>query len=779
MRNRRHPLLPTCCLASFALLLGLGAPASAESDETEVSGVEIFGPPPPSAPDVISRDETGRATLRATRLEEPLVVDGRLDDAVYARVPAMTGFVQQEPNEGEPATEETEAWIFYDDRNFYVAARCWDSHPERMVANEMRRDHFNIFQNENFTLVLDTFYDRRNGFYFMTNPLGAIRDQAVADEGNANNVDWNTVWNVQARTFEQGWTLEIAIPFKSLRYRAGREQVWGINMRRLVRWKNEQSFITPISRSYGNRGIYRFSDAATLVGVEAPVNSRNFEVKPYGLTSLTTNANAEPPVSNDFGGDAGVDVKYGLTRGLIADVTYNTDFAQIEEDQQQVNLTRFSLFFPEKRDFFLEGQGIFAFGGVEQRGGGGPSRRGNDSNDLTPIMFFSRRIGLTEEGVDPIRVGGRVTGRAGKVRIGALDIQTEGVGNLGIPATNFSVLRLRRDILRRSDVGVIATHRNSSLTEGGATNSLFGLDANFAFYQNLRANAYYAVTRTSLLETGTVEGDASSYTASLDYSADRYGLLLERLKVGESFKPELGFVRREAFVRDFVQGRFSPRPYSIQAIRRFVFEGELDYIEGASSGQVETRRFQGAFRTEFDNSDQATVEYTHNYEFLPEPFEIAEGIVLPVGGYRFHDVRLSYQLGGQRKVPGTASIRTGSFFDGDRTEASYDGRIEVSPRFSLEPRVSLNWVDLVEGSFTATLLATRINFTFTPRTFVSSLIQYNSSSNSFTSSLRLRWEYEPGSDLFVVYSEGREGLDASPYLANRSFAVKFTKLFRF
>ncbi|HEY7819998.1 MAG TPA: carbohydrate binding family 9 domain-containing protein, partial [Vicinamibacteria bacterium] len=315
------------------LLLALAPTAS--QDENSGRSIEIH-PAPPVPPAVISRDENGRVTLRATRIAEPLILDGKLDESVYSQVPAASDFVQQEPHEGEPATERTEAWVFFDDENIYVSARCWDSHPEKMVVNEMRRDNFNIFQNENVTLVFDTFYDRRNGFFFQTNPLGALRDQAVGDEGQVNNQDWNTVWDSKASIFDQGWIVEIEIPFKSLRYREGRDQVWSFNLRRSIRHKNEETFLSPVAASHRFRGIYKFSEAATLVGIEAPVGARSLEMKPYGIATAVTNRTLDPPQNNDLDADAGVDVKYGLTPGLIADFTYNTDFAQVEEDQEQV-----------------------------------------------------------------------------------------------------------------------------------------------------------------------------------------------------------------------------------------------------------------------------------------------------------------------------------------------------------------------------------------------------------------------------------------------------------
>jgi hypothetical protein len=647
-----------------------------------------------------------------------------------------------------------------------------------MVINEMRRDNFNIFQNENVTLVFDTFYDRRNGFFFQTNPLGALRDQAVGDEGQTNNQDWNTVWNVKASVFDQGWMVEIAIPFKSLRYREGRDQIWSFNLRRSIRWKNEETFLSPVAASHRFRGIYKFSEAATLVGIETPSGSRSLEVKPYGITSVVTNQNLDPPQVNDFDGDAGVDVKYGLTRGLVADLTYNTDFAQVEEDQEQVNLTRFSLFFPEKREFFLEGQNIFTFGGVELRGGGF-NNPGDDETELTPIPFFSRRIGLTAAGVDPILAGGRLTGRAGAYRVGALNIQTRGLDGTSTDPTNFSVFRLRRDVLGRSDIGVLATHRTTSLTEGGDDNSVLGVDANFSFFANLRVNGYYAVSRTSLVGGGKLPGNDASYRAQLDYGGDRYGLLLQHLLVGESFEPEVGFLSREAFRRSFARARYSPRP-PIAAVRRFVLQGEADYIEAEPTGILETRRFQARFATEFQRGDEARVDYNRQYEYLPEEFEISEGIILPVGGYDIEDVRFLYSFGPQRTVPGDLLFRTGNFFGGDREELTYVGRIEVSPKFSIEPSLGFNWVNLPQGKFRTDLVSTRFNWTLSPRTAVMTFIQYNSSSDSLSTSVRLRWEYEPGSDFFVVYTDGREtDVSGFPLLQTRTFAVKLTKLFRF
>jgi hypothetical protein len=530
------------------LALALAIPASLLAKQGALMSAEdlnslIDGPPAPQAPQVVNRDPGGRATLRAVRLIEPLSLDGRLEERVYQDVPSVSGFIQQEPREGEPETEKTEVWIFFDDDIVYFCARLWDSEPERMIANEMRRDNRGIFNNENFAVILDTFYDRRNGFFFQTNPLGALWDGQVTDEKDTNS-DWNTVWNVKSARFEQGWAVEMAIPFKSLRYRAGRTQIWGVNFRRIVKWKNEWDYLTPIAAAFGRDGIQRLSSAATLVGIETPERSMNLELKPYATGELMTDRTLEPPLENDLDSDFGFDAKYGVTKSLTFDFTYHTDFAQVEHDEAQVNLTRFDLFFPEKREFFLEGQGIFNFASPENNPFEGPSD--------TPILFFSRRIGLSDDQEVPILAGGRLTGRAGPYALGFLSISTDELASAGVPGTNFSVVRVKRDVLRRSNVGFIGTYRSENL-DGTGANAEMGLDANFNFYENLAVSAYYAKTGTPGLS-----GDDESYRAAVKYNGDRYGFHSEHLLVAPNFNPEIGFVLREDIRKSSVGARFSP-----------------------------------------------------------------------------------------------------------------------------------------------------------------------------------------------------------------------------
>ena len=742
-------------------------------------------PPPPLPPEVINRDSRGRATVRATRVTEPIRLDGRLDEPTYQNVPAISNLVQQVPDEGAPASEKTEAWLMFDETNIYVSARLWDTAPpSEWVANEMRRDTSQLRENDTFWVAFDTFYDRRNAVGFYTNPLGAIGDLAITNEGNPNG-DWNPVWEVRTGRFEGGWTVEMEIPFKSLRYRPGPQQVWGFQLRRGIRRKNETAYLTPIPISVGRGGIFRASNYATMVGLEVPTGGTNLEIKPYGIAELTTDVNATPPIRNVGDGTGGLDVKYGITQNLTADLTFNTDFAQVEVDEQQVNLTRFSLFFPEKREFFLEGQGIFNFargGGssgrnaaLRQIGGGGGGRRGGGN---APTLFYSRRIGLEGGTIVPIVGGGRVTGKVGAFDVGALNIQAAEEATSGSAATNFTVVRVKRDILRRSSVGALFTNRSVSVVGNGSSQA-YGADATFSFFDNVSLLGYVARTQTPGLDK-----EDTSYQGQFTYAGDLYGFQADHLVVEDNFLPEVGFLRRDNFRRSYVSGRFSPRPRSAEAIRQFRLEGSFDHILTANTGQLETRQAQLAFSTEFENSDRIGVSVAENYEFLAEPFEPGPGVIVPVGGYSFVDVEATYALGAQHRLAGIVTVRAGEYFSGNIRSVGFSrGRLELTRQLSIEPTLSLNWIDTPQGSFRTDLIVSRVNYTFTPRMFFSGLVQYNSATDSLSSNLRLRWEYSPGSELFVVYTEDRDTDPLRPdryaELRNRGLVVKVNRLFRF
>jgi hypothetical protein len=774
MRNCFFRSIPI--LAALALL-SLHAPGLAAQTDEGPPRLRVEGPPPPVAPAVISRDATGNATVRATRLREPIRLDGVLDEPFYSEVPSISDFIQSLPVEGGEPSERTEVWIGFDDTDIYVSARVWDSAPEsEWVANEMRRDTNQLRQNDTFGVMFDTFYDRRNGVMFYTNPLGALAEFAITNEGNPNT-DWNPVWDVRTGRFDGGWTVEMQIPFKSLRYRPGTEQVWGLQLRRAIRRHNEWNYLTliPLSASGGGAGgAFRVSRAGTLVGIQAPPASRVFEVKPYGIAGLTTDMSVSPALENDPDADVGLDVKVGITENLTADFTYNTDFAQVEVDEQQVNLTRFNLFFPEKREFFLEGRGIFDFA-PSPSGFGGPG--GFGGGGVVPTMFFSRRVGLQGGTPVPILGGGRVTGKIGSFDVGALNIQTDDLDRIGAESTNFTVLRVRRDIFARSSVGVLFENRSRSLVSTGS-NQAYGIDGSFSFFEDLSLVGYFATTRTDGLT-----GSDDSYRATASYGGDLLGATVGHLFVGEDFNPEIGFVRRRGFRQTQVSGRYSPRPASVDWIRQLRFEAGIDYLENHPVGFVETRDWTGSFQAELENSDQLTVDFTETYENLADTFDIAPNVSIPDGRYTFRDVQVAYNFGLQRPYSGSLSVRRGSFFGGTRTSVGFQrARVEVLPQLSVEPSLSFNWVDLDElGEFTQHVAATRISYSFSPRLFLSGLVQYSSLTEALSANLRLRWEYAPGSEIFVVYTEERDTdvFDRFSALSNRALVIKVNRLLRF
>jgi hypothetical protein len=527
------------------------------------------------------------------------------------------------------------------------------------------------------------------------------------------------------------------------------------------------SYLTAIPQSYGRRGLTTVSAAGTLVGLESPDRGPNIDVKPYLLGSNLTDRTAAPAVNGRTSGDFGVDGKWGITQSLVADFTYNTDFAQVEDDEAQVNLTRFSVFFPEKREFFLEGQDYFSFGGG---GGFGPS--------VTPVVFYSRRIGLQDGAAVPIVGGGRLLGRSQGFQFGALHIVTDGIAGAAADAggarSQYSVLRVNRNVKSRSRVGMIATRRASPDQPIGA-NYAFGADAAFTFTNQVSAQGYWAATHTE----GAESSDESSYRARFEVNADGAGVEAEHLYVGENFSPEVGFVRRRAFRRSFGKARYSPRPEGVPGVRKLFFEGSADFYHD-TSGDLESRVVRGEFKVVFVTTDSVTFEYGESFERLREPFTVASGVEVPAGRYNFQQGKVEFMLSPSRPVSGSLSVSRGEFYGGTITEASWRGRVEFSSRLYAEPRVSVSHVTGPFGNGNSNAFGSRLTYTLTPRMFVGTLIQFQSRDHSLSTNARFRWEYQPGSELFVVYSDGRGG-DTDRFssrLETRSLVIKVTKLFR-
>jgi hypothetical protein len=752
-------------LALAVSLVAAGLGVAQTTSPGPVSPPPAVAVPAPIPPDVIARGADGRVTVRATRLAERIVLDGQLTEGVYTTTASFGDFIQQEPDEGRPATERSEVWIFFDNVNVYVAARFWKSNPADLIANEMRKDEMGIFRNDCIGVVLDTFHDRRSGYYFNTNALGAVRDALLVNENQNANLDFNAVWDVRSHRFAEGWSTEMAIPFKSLRYPGQREQTWGLLVQRIDWKKNEMSYLTSIPASYGGAGIWKVSSSATLVGIEAPERGGRLEVKPYTVSSLTTDRTAAVPVSNDGAIDVGLDARYRLTRSLNVDVTYNTDFAQVEVDSQQLNLSRFTLFYPEKREFFLEMQNILSFGPTTGPGGQ------RAANDPTPILFFSRQIGLADGQAIPVIGGGRLLGRAGGFTIGAFSMRTAAADGGRVPATTFSTVRVRRNVLRRSAVGMLATRRSPSGGRDGS-NTVIGTDANLRFRQDIEFNGYVALSQTA----GKTH-DTASYLAQFRYAGDRYGAEATRLGVGTGFDPQMGFVPRRGFVRNYGFVRFSPRPARWPGIRKVGWEGSIDRIN-ASSGTLETRDVKAVFRLVRAAGDEVNATVDDLRDRPQTAFTVAGATIAP-GDYRFRDLRVNYLLGPQRRIVGTMTAAHGGFYGGDRSDAGYTGRLSLTSRFMVEPSLSVTRLRMPTGTFTAQLIGARTTVAMSPRMFATALLQYNSGARRIGANVRFRWEYRPGSDVFVVYSDGRDTRTRGvPDLLNRSIAVKVTRLFQ-
>jgi hypothetical protein len=757
-------------------------------------------PAPSDQANVMVRDANHRSTIRAIKLTGAFRFDGRLDDAVYSEFPGFEGMLQVSPRYNQPSTEKTEIWVMFDGDYIYVAAKCWDTAPpEKWIANELRRDTNQMRQNDHFGVGFDTFYDRRSGFMFYANPLGGFSDYSVVDEGSPNT-DWNPVWDVKTGRFDGGWTLEMQFPFKSLRYTSGADQIWGIQFRRSIRHKNEWTYWTPVPQNMaGPQALNRVSSYGTIVGLDLPPAGRNLEIKPYALGRMSTDRLTNPPTTNDRDGDLGGDVKYGVTANLTADLTINTDFAQVEIDEQQVNLTRFNLFLPEKpqveideqqvnltrfnlflpekREFFLEGRGLFDFARGGATGGGNPGGGGGSSD--TPYLFYTRRIGLNRNRIIPIDAGGRLTGKVGAFGIGVMNIQAGDEAVSATPSTNFSVLRLKRDILRRSTIGAMFTNRNNSVVTAGGSNQAFGVDAALGFYQNVAVGAFYAKT-----ETTGVTGDNESYQGKFDWSPDRYGVSAEVLKVGRAFNPEVGFLRRTDFTRSYGSARFSPRPKSSTRVRKYTSLASYEYYENGA-GAVESRQATGRVSVEFNNSDVFNIEGNANYDLLVTPFSPAPGHPIPVGGHHYNDMLASYNMGQQRRFSGNVGVQLGEYYNGTIKALTFSqGRYAILKQFSVEPRMSITRIDLPAGSFTTRQIGARTDYGFNPRMFASALLQYSSADHTFSSNVRFRWEYRPGSEFFVVWTDEQDTHPLEPQrgaiaLRNRAFVVKMTRLFRF
>jgi hypothetical protein len=710
-----------------------------------------------------ARDER---RLKAAQAQGPISLDGKLDEPSWASAPIATNFVQNDPREGEPATFETEVKLLYDHRALYIGVFARDPEPAQIIVNELRKD-FNTGNADGFQVVIDTFHDERNGYQFAINPMGAKWDAQMSNEGRDTNAHWDGIWDVGTRIGEDGWYAEIEIPFKTLKFGPDAMQTWGINFQRRLRRKNENSYWSPLRRIHQ---LSRVSMAGTYEGLQGLKPGANVRVKPYALANV--NQLEGSGVDRDY--DAGFDVKYGVTSGLTWDFTVNTDFSQVEADEQQVNLTRFSLFFPEKRDFFLENSGVFQFGSGNTGGGGGAGGgRQNASQDM--IFFFSRQIGLSPTGdAIPLLAGTRITGRVGDWSVGALNIQQQ-EKDLS-PSTNFTALRLRRDILANSDVGVMFLNKEP---QGTNYNRGIGADVNFRFFRDLTLNFAGAKSATPE-ERLPGSGDDWYSKSSFGYRGDVWETRGMYQTIGARFNDEMGFVPRVGVdnAEGYLGAHLRFKKYS-SWLREFFPHFQIENFTRRDGGGLESRYMDWHLPVNLQNSTFIEIGVNPNEEVIDERFTIngRRGIYVDPGRYAFKEY--FGLMNTNAAAPFSMNLRfgTGDFYDGYRRNYTVGGTLRMNEHLNVSLSDQINDIELPSGSYLTHLVTGRVNFYFSTKVFVNALAQYNTDTQQWSSNVRLDIIHRPLSDIYLVYNERHDSRSGA--LISRALIAKMTYLFAF
>lgn len=724
----------------------------------------------------------------------PPTLDGRVTDEAWLNVEPYSTFTQTDPIEGAPASERTEVRVLFDKSTLYIGVICFDSDPSKVIVNQSRRDA-DLTETDAIIFVLDTFNDNQNAFVFGTNPLGIEYDGQVSGEGQTSgtsqnqqsgaggsqrgtigslNLNWDGDWRVKSAVTERGWETEIAIPFKTLRYPTGTDKTWGFNLKRNIRRKNEQVYLASVQRGFD---VFRVSSAAKLTGLNLPPR-RDLKITPFVLGS----ANKDYTVTSnqlDRKGDVGLDVKWGVRPNLTADFTINTDFAQVEADEEQLNLTRFDLFFPEKRPFFLENASVFQFGSPQQID-----------------LFFSRRIGLSATGSSGVPIdiigGARLSGKVGGYNIGVLDMQTDdAVDTLSsrtvAPSNNFGVIRVQREVGRSSFGGIFVNREGT----GGRSlrddyNRAYGLDANLQVTKNSKLFTFVARTDTPLTRADSQpRGSDHSERIFYNFTNNVWQLSGGYSQVGNNFNPEVGYLPRRGYRRPEVRAFFQPQPKRWPWIRRIsphvsynAFYGINDGLVQSSMGHYHFFEIQprqgGRFGTFVDRlQDRPT-----------SPFTVfnagGKRVVIPTGLYSWHQIGNEYLSDPSAMFSTTLRWRHGGFYDGDfdgyETSVSWRG----GTRFIGSLGYTRQNVNLSYGTFHTDLVPVKFGYAFTTLASIQALVQYNNQSSLLSSNIRLALLNRSGTGLFVVYNDRRDTTDFNPVeTLGRSFIVKYTRLFDF
>jgi uncharacterized protein DUF5916/cellulose/xylan binding protein with CBM9 domain len=716
----------------------------------------------------------------ASRVDHPPKLDGTLDDPLWQQAAPTNNFLQREPFEGQSPTEKTEVRVLYDKHQVYFGILCFDSDPKGIVATELRRDVSQEL-DDYFEIVIDSDHDRRNAYVFQVNPLGTQRDALITEEQSTDSgtgdgdPGWDGVWTSEARIGSRGWTATIAIPFSTLNFMQSKDVIWGINFKRFIRRRNEEDLWSAWRRTYGTAKI---SQAGELHGISDIGSGRLFIVKPYGLTGFShfppsaAGTGYTPGTSALYTG--GVDVKLGLRSNLVANFTVNTDFADADVDTQKFNLTPYKLFFPEKRQFFLENAGVFS------------SPIGGDSDSL----FFSRQIGIdpiTGQEV-PINAGAKVTGALGKFELGVMDVDTRESGPN--PYANFAVARVKRALWGGSYIGVIGIDKRSG-NPTDSFNQTEGVDTRLVLFKDLAVNAFAAQSRTPGFSSGQTD-----FGGVFHYQSNLLELIGEHRKIGPHFNPEVGFLERQDCICDYLDANIKVRP-KVETIRELNFEGFIFHAPDTHRA-LQTQEWQNTFRIELHNGSYSDDDIVDVFtQRLITPFNIYKNVSIPVGEYHWTRHQLTYGSPQDRRLTLSFYERFGSYYNGHLNEARVRATYRASERLSFNFAEQWNRFRLGTttdpsgttvlpvraGDFSVVFGSFQTNYSFSRFLTLSTLLQMDTANTQAASAnIRLRWNYRPDSDLYVIYTAGQRfaSLVAAnpPQFYENRFAIKFTHSWR-
>ena len=674
----------------------------------------------------------------ATAVTSAIVIDGMLDEAPWRLAPNIGDLVQRIPLAGAAPTERTEVTLLYDEENLYIGVMCYDSEPDRVLASQMARDA-GLNADDRLGIVLDTFRDQSNAFHFATNPAGAMVDGLVFANGETND-DWNGIWIVRTARTDAGWSAEFAIPFKTLSFPSG-ESVWGFNISRTIQRKLEEN------RWTGARfqtEFFQISEAGEITNLEGLAQGVGLDVRPF-IARLWP----RPGTGGDtVVGKPGLDVFYNITPSLKLSVTANTDFGETEVDARQINLTRFSIFFPEKRTFFLQDAGVFNFAttGIDPPGG-------IPGTGAEIFPFFSRKIGLLGGQEVPIDYGAKLTGRVGRTEIGMLDVRTRDVPNVN--ANNLSVGRVKQNFLEQSYVGAILTSGNPA---SALSSSTVGVDMRLATSDFLGGNQNMVFNAYGLTSNNEgVTDENSSYGFGAQYPNDRFEAQVLWREIQENFDPAIGFVQRSNVRMLRVAGSFNPRPSPATGIQQMFHDVFYTRFTRLDNGLVESWDIYATLVDwHFNSGDSlhSLLDLNPTYERLFEPFEISPGVVLPVGEYRFMPMRIFFTSAQKRRVQGSIGLRFGNYWSGTAKEIQTGLSYKLPPNFLVSFNANQTFASLPEGDFIARIYSAQVSYAASPFLSFSNLIQFDNRSGNLGLQSRVHWTIEPGNEIFFVFGQG-------------------------